>query len=115
MNLNDMKWSKTEKETARRAFEKAYRKECAEMAARIRALAATVLTPEDLRRIHDLLTKERRQTDEKYDCRYSVLLFVFARLLHEGWIMETDLQGLAEDKIMAVRFLLNGSAGPDAG
>jgi len=30
MNLNDMKWSKTEKETARRAFEKAYRKECAE-------------------------------------------------------------------------------------
>jgi hypothetical protein len=40
---------------------------------------------------------------------------VFARLLHEGWIVETDLQGLAEDKIMAVRFLLNGSAGPDAG
>ena len=115
MNTHDMKWSKTEKEVARRAFERAYRKECAAIAARIRKLAATAFTPEDLRRIHDLLTKERRQTDEKYDCRYSVLLFVFARLLREGWIVETDLQGLAEDKIMAVRFLLNGSAGPDAG
>jgi len=61
--------------------------------------------PEDIWLIHDLLTKERRLTDEKYDYRYSVLLFVFARLLKEGWIAETDLQGLADDKIEAIWFL----------
>jgi len=66
--------------------------------------------PEDLWRIHDFLTKERRRTDEKYDYRYSVLLFVFARLLHEGWIVETDLQGLAEDKIEVIRYLNSGSS-----
>jgi hypothetical protein len=39
-----------------------------------------------------------------------VLLFVFARLLHEGWIVETDLQGLAEDKIEVIRYLNSGSS-----
>jgi len=29
-------------------------------------------------------------TDEKYDYRYSVLLFVFARLLKEKWLKDTD-------------------------
>ena len=105
MNFHEMKWSKTEKETARRAFERAYLKECAAIAAKIREMAATASEPEDLWRIHDLLTKERRQTDEKYDYRYSVLLFVFVRLLNEGWIAEADLQGLADDKLEAIRYL----------
>lgn len=105
MNLREMKWSKTEKEAARRAFEGAYRKECGAIAAKIKEMVAAASEPEDLWQIHDVLTKQRRRTDEKYDYRYSVLLFVFARLLKEGWIMETDLQGLADDKIEAIRYL----------
>ena len=113
MNLREMKWSKTEKEAARRAFEGAYRKECGAIAAKIKEMAAATSEPEDLWRIHDVLTKQRRQTDEKYDYRYSVLLFVFARLLQEGWITETDLQGLADDKIEAIRYLAGcGESGP---
>jgi hypothetical protein len=100
-----MKWSKTEKEVARRAFEGAYRKECRAIAAKIKEMATAASEPEDLWRIHDVLTKQRRRTDEKYDYRYSVLLFVFARLLKEGWILETDLQELADDKIEAIRYL----------
>jgi hypothetical protein len=115
MNMLEMKWSKTEKEAARRAFERAYRKECAVIAAKIREMAASASGPEDLWRIHDLLTRERRQTDEKYDYRYSVLLFVFARLLNEGWVAEADLQGLADDKIEVIRYLETGSAGYEAG
>ena len=109
--MHEMKWSKTEKETARRAFETAYRKECAAIAAKVREMAAMASEPEDLWRIHALLTKEHRRTDEKYDYRYSVLLFVFARLLHEGWITEADLQGLSDDKIEAIRYLKTGSTG----
>jgi len=113
MNLHEMKWSKTEKEAARRAFAKAYRKECGAIAAKIRKMTATASEPEDLWRIHDLLTRERRQTDEKYDYRYSVLLFVFARLLQEGWIAEADLQGLADEKLDAIRYLAGcGTSGP---
>ena len=105
MNLREMKWSKTEKEAARWAFEGAYRKECGAIAAKIKEMTATASEPEDIWRIHDLLTKERRQTDEKYDYRYSMLLFVFARFLNEGWIAETDIQGMADDKIEALRYL----------
>ena len=115
MNLREMKWSKTEKETARRAFERAYRNECAAIAAKIREMVSTASEPEDLWRIHDLLTNERSRTDEKYDYRYSVLLFVFARLLNDGWISEPDLQGLADDKIEAIRYLETGSTGYEAG
>ena len=105
MNLREMKWSKTEKEAARRAFEGAYRKECGAIASKIKEMATAASEPEDLWQIHDVLTKQRRRTDEKYDYRYSVLLFVFARLHKEGWIMETDLQALADDKIEAIRYL----------
>jgi len=115
MNLHEMKWSKTEKEAARRAFERAYLKECAAITAKIREMAATASEPEDLWRIQDLPARERRQTDEKYDYRYSVLLFVFARLLYEGWIAKADLQGLSDDKIEAIRYLQTGSAGYEAG
>jgi hypothetical protein len=111
MNLREMNWSKAEKEIARRAFARAYRKECGVIAAKIREMIAATSEPEDLWRIHDLLTRERKQTDEKYDYRYSVLLFVFARLLQEEWISEADLQGLSDDKIEVIRYLQTGSTG----
>lgn len=111
MNLRDMNWSKAEKAVARCAFERAYRKECAAIAAKIRKMVATACEPEGLWRIHDLLTKERERTDEKYDYRYSVLVFVFARLLGKRWISEVDLQGLSDDKIEAIRYLQTGSTG----
>lgn len=115
MDFRELKWSKAEKEAARRAFAGAYRKECGAIAAKIKEMAAAASEPEDLWRIHDVLTERRRQMDEKYDYRYSVLLFVFARLLHEGWITETDLQALADDKIEAIRYLAGcGESGPAA-
>ena len=40
--------------------------------------------------------------EEKYDYRYSVLRFVFARLLQEGWIKPEDLSGISEDKLQEI-------------
>lgn len=96
-------WSKAEKRIARRAFELAYRRECQAIAERVQRMATAIHEPQDLWRIHDLLTKRRRETDKKYDYRYSVLPEVFARLLREGWLTEADLQGLDETKIARIR------------
>ena len=105
--MNDIKWSKTEKIVARRAFEAAYQKECAAITAKLKEMIATASEPADLWRIHDYLTKQRKQTDQKYDFRYSALILVFAVLLKEGWLNEADLQGLQEDKIEKIEYLAN--------
>jgi hypothetical protein len=103
--MNDIEWSKAEKRVARRAFEAAYQRECAAVAAKLKEMIGAASQPDDLWRIHDYLTGQRKQTDEKYDFRYSVVLFVFARLRREGWLNESDLEGLREDKIEKIKYL----------
>jgi len=56
--------------------------------------------------LHDLLTRERSAIHEKYDYRYSVLIFVFARLIIEGWLSEEELEGLGEDNLARIRLVL---------
>jgi hypothetical protein len=68
-------------------------------------MIATVSEPADIWHLHDFLTEQRKRTDDKYDYRYSALIFVIARLLKEGWLEECDLNGLGEDKIAKVKFL----------
>lgn len=60
----------------------------------------------DAWRLHDYLTRKRREVDAKYDYRYSVLIVVLARLLGEGLINDEDLEGLSEDKIARIRRFL---------
>ena len=100
--MGTSEWSKSEKESARRAFDMAYTRECKSIEEELRRRVSDLQTPEGLWAIHDYLTEKRKEMDKKYDYRYSVLLFVFARLLHEGWITRDDLMGLSEDKIEAI-------------
>ena len=102
----DFKWSPAEKKKAREAFDKAYQKECDVMIAKLKKMIKTTKKPDDIWRICDYLTEQRDRTDEKYDYRYSVLIFVFARLIKEGWLKESDLEGIGKDKIEKVQFLL---------
>lgn len=39
-------------------------------------------------------SQQRRETDRKYDYRYSVLIEVFARLLSKGWLSQANLSGV---------------------
>ncbi|HSF34012.1 MAG TPA: hypothetical protein VLK82_26585 [Candidatus Tectomicrobia bacterium] len=105
MNLRDIKWSKTEKSVARRAFDRAYRRECEAITKRISGMIRDITHPADVWHVHDFLSKTREEIDEKYDYRYSVLIFVFARLMREGWLQESDLDGLDEDKVSKIRAL----------
>jgi hypothetical protein len=101
--MNQLKWSKTEKLAARRAFETAYRRECEAITAKLREMTASIQGSADIWRIHDYLTEKREKTDYKYGYRYSILIPVFARLMKEGWLTEADLDGLQDDKIDKIK------------
>lgn len=97
-----LNWSNSEKKAARVAFERARDREYAALLAEVRERMERITNPYDIWDIHDYLTAQRRQMDDKYDFRYSQLIFVFARLLGEGWLEEDDLEGLGEDKIVPI-------------
>lgn len=99
----ETEWSKQEKEIARWAFSAAYECECISIAHRALKMMAEINEPSDIWEIHDYLTEKRKETDQKYDFRYSVLLFVFARLICEGWVREEDLDGLSGKKLQEIR------------
>jgi hypothetical protein len=103
--IDDTKWTPAEKKIARRVFDAAREREYSEIIARMKALATSVDTPETLWAVHDFLSEERRRIDEKYDYRYSRLIFAFAAMLREKWISEEELAGLADDKIQKIIFL----------
>jgi len=96
-------WSDREKKIARRVFEAALTAELAEVMADFKAKAAAAVEPDDMWSIQEHLFHTRREIDQKYDYRYSQLLFVFGRLVREGRVQEADLAGLSEDKLAVLR------------
>ena len=105
--MNDIKWSKAEKKIARTAFDKAYKRECADLIKQLRAKAREIAKPDDIWRLHDFMSEKRDEIDEKYDYRYSKLILVFSRLVKEGWLDLKELKGLAENKIDRIESLIN--------
>ena len=104
--MNNLEWSKAEKQVARRTYDLAYEKECRAIRAKVEQMLEADDNIRQIWRIHDYLSKERRETDRKYDYRYSVLIFVFAKLINEGWITEADLSGLGADKTQRIKALV---------
>ena len=96
-------WSDREKKIARRVFQAALTAELAEILADFKARAAAAVETDDMWSIQENLFRTRREIDQKYDYRYSQLLFVFARLVREGRVQEADLAGLSEDKLAFIR------------
>jgi hypothetical protein len=105
--MNDLKWSGAEKQVAKRAFNAALEREYGKLMHQTREMAAEIQEGADLWRLHDFLTDRRRKIDDKYDYRYSQLIFVFARLIHEGWLSLEELQGLHEDKLERIEAILS--------
>jgi hypothetical protein len=54
------------------------------------------------------LTDQLKEIEYKYDYRYSALILLFARLLKEGWLQESDLDGIEDDKIEKIKYLAKG-------
>lgn len=98
----DFKWSATEKRVARAAFDRAVSEELAEIVADFKQRAVAVTEPGEMWELSNSLNQTRRDFDDKYDYRYSQLIFVFARLIREGRINSEDLKGLSADKMEAI-------------
>lgn len=96
---NNITWSESEKKLSRRVFEAALTTELAEIMSDFKSRAAQLSTPQDMWNLEDYLTRKRRMIDEKYDYRYSQLIFVFGRLVREGRIQESELNGLSKEKL----------------
>lgn len=97
--VREMKWSPAEKSAARRAFERALDRELSDVIHEAKQRAAKVAEPADLWSLERWLTRRRQQIDREYDFRYSVLPFVFAQLLRDGRLSESDFHGLGQEKM----------------
>ena len=105
--MNDFKWSGAERQVAKRAFNAALEREYAKLTHQVREMVGRMQEGADLRRLHDFLTDKRREIDNKYDYRYSQLIMVFARLIHQGWLSFEELEGLHEDKLEKIKLILS--------
>lgn len=99
----ELKWSKSERAIARKAFEHALNQELQEVIQQAKQIAAEVKEPSELWELERHLTQRRKEIDRKYEYRASKLRFVFGTLLHEGRLTEHDLRGLREGKLEAIR------------
>ena len=106
--MRDWKWSPAEKAAARKAFNRALNEELEAVMRETRERAARIREASELWELERWLGERRREIDQKYDYRYSVLPMVFAQLVRERRLAVEDLQGLEPQKLAAIRFLAEG-------
>ncbi|MBV9181249.1 MAG: hypothetical protein JO356_08050 [Acidobacteria bacterium] len=97
--MRDLKWSPSEKIAARRAFDEALNTELGELIRKTKDMAAGIEEASELWNLESWLTQRRLEIERKYDYRYSALPLVFATLLNQRRIRESDLHGLGPEKI----------------
>ena len=101
--MNPDHWSPAERRIARRVFDSALDRELAQVMAEFKRRAAAATLPQDMWAVEKYLAQAGRDIGAKYDYRYSVLEFVFARLLREGRIEDSELHGLSDDRLERIR------------
>ncbi|MDP5016933.1 MAG: hypothetical protein NWQ43_06450 [Dolichospermum sp.] len=105
MQVTEVDWSEVEKKVAKEAFDRAYQREINALLEEVRQRASTILELRDMWQLHDFLSARRHDIDGKYDYKYSVLIFIFAGLVKEGWLDIDELEGLQKDKLTKVAAL----------
>ena len=103
----EFKWSPSEKKAARAAFDLALARELKAIRQETEALLQKSRDESSIWRVHDYLSEKRREVDDKYDYRYSVLILVFSRLVSEGWLTVDDLSGIGAEKIEIIRQVIS--------
>jgi hypothetical protein len=106
MQVSEAQWTKTEKEVARSAFDRAYKREIDRLIKDVTERSTQILEVSDIWQLHDFLSTKRHEIDGKYDYRYANLIFVFAQLVREKWLALDELQGLEADKLAKISALV---------
>ncbi|MGL5803968.1 MAG: hypothetical protein ACRC11_00745 [Xenococcaceae cyanobacterium] len=105
MQAVNSEWSQTEDNIAQTVLKRAYEREIGALMEQVRAQAGSIAKIEDMWSLHDFLSARRHEIDGKDDSRESGRLFVFARLLKEGWLQLDELEGLDRGKITKISVL----------
>jgi Photoprotection regulator fluorescence recovery protein len=105
MQVSNAEWSQTEQEIAEEVFKRAYEREINALIQTVCEKANSIAQPDDMWSLHDFLSARRHDVDGKYEYAYSSLLFVFAKLLKEGWLNLDELNGLSKDKLAKIAAL----------
>ena len=105
VQVSETKWSETEEKIAKQALQTAYERETSTLIANIRDRASSITELEDLWYLHDLLSTKRYEIDGKYVYNYSTIVFDFARLVKEGWLLLDELKGLKPEKLSQISAL----------
>jgi Photoprotection regulator fluorescence recovery protein len=101
--MRDLHWSPKEKTIARRAFDRALRRELEATVQEAKQIAARIKEPDELWELERHLTQRRKEINAKYEFKYSVILLVLADLVRDGRITTDELHGLGEDKLRIIR------------
>ena len=98
----EWKWSGAEKAAARRAFNKALTSEMQATLLEAKQRASRMTQADDLWSLERWIAKRRERIDSAFDYRYSMLPFVFARLIADGRLTVEDLEGIHAEKIASI-------------
>ena len=101
----DFTWSPGQKKAARAAFDLAIAREFKAIRQHVEAMLKNNAEDRVIWKLEEYLYEKRREIDQKYDYRYSVLMLVFPRLVHEGWLTLDELDGIGEEKVEVFRRL----------
>jgi hypothetical protein len=101
-SVRELRWSQAEKKIARVAFDTALAREKAATRKQVETILGQSDASDQIWEVYQYLSAKRREFNEKYDYRYSVLIWVFRRLVKEGWLTESDLSGLAAEKLSLI-------------
>ncbi len=99
-------WSPTEQAIARHACDRAREREMAALLAYVRDTAGAIASMEALWTLHDFLSARRHDLDGKYEDQDDAMIFLFSRLIQEGWLSLDELAGLEASKLTKISALL---------
>jgi Photoprotection regulator fluorescence recovery protein len=104
---NETMWSAAEHAIAQSAFQLAYTREIDALLLDVRQQCTSIDDLAQIWRLNDFLNSKRHEIEGKYDYREPALVFVFATLLHDGWLSMDDLMGLDILKLNKISAISN--------
>lgn len=103
----ETQWTPAEHEIAQAAFELAYQREISSLIAEVQSYSGSISEINEIWKLNDRLNSKRHEIEGKYDYREPALVFVFATLLHDGWLSMDDLRGLDTVKLNKISAIAN--------
>ena len=105
--MHEFTWSATEKKAVRAAFDLALARELKATREKAETMLHNSSDDRVIWRLHDYLQEKRREIDQKYDYRYSVLMLVFPRLVSESWLNTDEVKGIGVEKVDVINRLMS--------